>query len=116
MVRGYTSGMPEGEVVSKNTFKYELIILDPSLHKYIEATEETESFIKAVFNVLMGNRKLCDKILTIYCRKPKSGDFQYMAKYDGQSSRGSGDISYSRIIKLANGLEYYLTDERFEIL
>ena len=72
--------MPEGEVVSKNTFKYELIILDPSLHKYIEATEETESFIKAVFNVLMRNRKLCDKILTIYCRKPKVRRFSVYGK------------------------------------
>ena len=30
-------------------FRYELIILDPSMHKYTEATEETDSFIKAVF-------------------------------------------------------------------
>lgn len=99
-----------------NTFKYELVILDPSLHKYIEATEETETFIQAVFSVLMKNKKLCSKMLTIYCRKPKSGDLQYMGKFDGMSSRGTGDISYSHIINLSNGLEYYLTDDGFELL
>ena len=90
-----------------NTFKYELLILDPSLHKYIEATEETETFIQAVFSVLMKNKKLCGKMLTIYCRKPKSGDLQYMGKFDGMSSN---------IINLSNGLEYYLTDDGFELL
>lgn len=39
-----------------------------------------------------------------------------MGKFDGLSSRGTGDISYSHIVKLANGLEYYLTDYGFEIL
>lgn len=102
--------------MAADTFRYELVILDPSLHRYIEAVEETETFIKALFNVLMKDRKLCSKILIIYCRKPKSGDLQYMGKFDGLSSRGTGDISYSHIVKLANGLEYYLTDYGFEIL
>lgn len=99
-----------------NTFKYELVILDPSLHKYIDATEETESFTQAFHNVLMKDKKLCSKMLTIYCRKPKSGDLQYMGRFDGLSSRGTGDISYSHIIKLSNGFEYYLTDDGFELL
>lgn len=102
--------------MSGSTFRYELVILDPSLHRYIEAVEDTESFIQAVFNVLMKDKKLCGKMLTIYCRKPKSGNLQYMARYDGQSSRSSGGESYSHIIELANGMQYYLTDERFELL
>lgn len=59
-------------------FKYELIILDPSTHKYIESTEETDSFIKAAFNTLMNDKKLCTKILFFYCRKPKSGNLKYI--------------------------------------
>ena len=55
-------------------FKYEIVILDPSLHRYIEATEETENFIQAAYNVLMKDKKLCGKNLKFYCRKPKSGD------------------------------------------
>ena len=99
-----------------STFRYELVILDPSLHRYIEVEEETETFIQAIFNALVKDKKLCNKTLVIYCRKPKSGDLQYMAKFDGLSSRGTGDISYSHIIELANGKQYYLTDERFELL
>ena len=102
--------------MASNTFRYELVILDPSLHKYIEAIEETETFIQAVYNVLMKDKKLCGKRLSIYCRKPKSGDLQYMARFDGTSSRSSGWDSYSHIIELANGKHYYLTDQRFELL
>ena len=102
--------------MASNTFRYELVILDSSLHKYIEAIEETETFIQAVYNVLMKDKKLCGKRLSIYCRKPKSGDLQYMARFDGTSSRSSGWDSYSHIIELANGKHYYLTDERFELL
>ena len=29
--------------MAASTFKYELVILDSSLHKYIEATEETDA-------------------------------------------------------------------------
>ena len=47
--------------MASNTFRYELVILDPSLHKYIEAIEETETFIQAVYNVLMKDKKLCGK-------------------------------------------------------
>ena len=97
-------------------FKYEIVILDPSLHRYIETTEETETFIQAVYKVLMKDKKLCGKNLKLYCRKPKSGDLQYMAKYDGAGSRSTGWESYSHIIELANGMQYYLTDERFELL
>lgn len=97
-------------------FKYEIVILDPSLHRYIEATEETETFIQAVYNVLMKDKKLCGKNLKFYCRKPKSGDLQYMARYDGTGSHSTGGESYSHIIELANGKRYYLTDERFELL
>ena len=35
--------------MAASTFKYELVILDSSLHKYIEATEETETFIQAIY-------------------------------------------------------------------
>ena len=102
--------------MAASTFKYELVILDSSLHKDMEATEETETFIQAIYQVLMKDKKLCSKTLVIYCRKPKSGDLQYMARFDGQSSRSSGQESYSHIIELANGKQYYLTDERFELL
>ena len=61
-------------------FKYQLVILDPALHRYIEASEETETFIQAIYQVLMKDKKLCSKTLVIYCRKPKSGDLQYMAR------------------------------------
>lgn len=57
-------------------FKYQLVIFDPSLHRYIEATEETETFIQAIYNDLDAFlhrhcaeqffRKICGFIIALY--------------------------------------------------
>ena len=78
--------------------------------------EEADSFINAAYSFLMKDKKRCSKILTFYCRKPRSGDLQYMAIFDGLSSRSAGYEMRSHIIKLATGKEYFLTDEGFELL
>ena len=97
-------------------YRYNLVVLDKSLHRYFEAIEEAESFINAAYSFLMKNKKLCSKILTFYCRKQYSGNLQYMAIFDGLSSRSAGYEIRSHIIKLATGKEYFLTDEGFELL
>lgn len=97
-------------------YRYNLVVLDKSLHRYFEAIEEADSFINAAYSFLTKNKKLCSKFLTFYCRKPRSGDLQYMAIFDGLSSRSAGYEMRSHIIKLATGKEYFLTDEGFELL
>ena len=95
-------------------FRYEIIILDRKMHRYIETADSAESFVDAISRVFMMNLHLADRILTIYCRKPRSGDFQYMGSFDGISSISSGGNAVScRILRLANGMNYYLTDEGF---
>ena len=51
--------------MSGSTFRYEFVILDLSLRRYIEDVVESDSFKNAFFSVLMKNKKLCDKYLQI---------------------------------------------------
>lgn len=94
-------------------FRYEIIILDQKMHRYIETADNAESFVKALSRVFQMNMSLADRILAIYCRKPRSGDFQYMGSFDGISSISSGNATCCRILRLANGMDYYLTEEGF---
>ena len=95
-------------------YHYEIIILDPKLHRYIEEADSSDSFVDALSRMFLRNLPLCDKVLQIYCRKPLSGDFQYMGSFDGISSISSGAHDFRRrLLRLANGLDYYLTDNGF---
>ena len=94
-------------------YRYEIIILDPKKHSYIEAADSSDSFVDALSRMFMRNLQLCDRILSIYCRRPRSGDFQYMGSFDGISSISSGNAACCRILRLANGMDYYLTEEGF---
>ncbi len=95
-------------------YRYEIIILDPKKHSYIEAADSSDSFVDALSRMFMRNLQLCNRILSIYCRRPRSGDFQYMGTFDGITciSKGGSDFS-KRILRLANGMDYCLTDEGF---
>ena len=94
-------------------YRYEIIILDPKKHSYIEAADSSDSFVDALSRMFMRNLQLCNRILSIYCRRPRSGDFQYMGSFDGISSISSGNAACCRILRLANGMDYYLTEEGF---
>ena len=63
---GMSVGKPSrGATMSGSTFRYEFVILDLSLRRYIEDVVESDSFKNAFFSVLMKNKKLCDKYLQI---------------------------------------------------
>ena len=52
-------------------YRYEIIILDPKKHSYIEAADSSDSFVDALSRMFMRNLQLCDRILSIYCRRPR---------------------------------------------
>ena len=39
-----------------------------------------------------------------------------MGTYDGKIGRSTGFVSYSHILTLSNGKEYYLTDDGFDLV
>ena len=94
-------------------YNYEFVILSDSDHRFIETSLESESVVDAFHSFLKSNSKLIGSALTIYCRRPRSGDLQFMGTYDGMETIILDGIQKSRILKLANGSTYELETEGF---
>lgn len=94
-------------------YRYELLLMDNAIHRYYDYSDMADSLAKAVFDFLLANMKLLKRTLTIYCRKPGSGDLQYMGRFDGPGGRGGATTCHRHILLLANGYEYYLSDDGF---
>ena len=95
------------------SFRYDLLILDRSAHRYLARTETADGFSKAVSQLFRKERQLAQKPLSIYCRKLRTKDLQYMGDYEpGTSVSGSGE-SYRHLLMLSNGDAYEYDGEAF---
>lgn len=95
-------------------FRYELFIVIRDTRSFIETTQEAGSVREALFKVLMKDKKLCSRMLLIYCRRQHSKDLKYMGLYDGGSGRNRNGETLLNILSLANRDEYHLTDDGFK--
>lgn len=94
-------------------FNYELVILSKSTHQFLEVSASADSVAEAFQSAIMQHPDLLNSIITIYCRKPKSGDLQLMGTYDGCTTVLVDGQQIRHVLKLANGKSYVLTDEGF---
>lgn len=94
-------------------YTYNLVILSTRTHRFIEHSVEADGMADAFGKVLSFNPNLMDDVVTIYCRKPKSGDLQLMGSFDGLSWMQKDGIAYGHILKLSNGTTYTQTEEGF---
>ncbi len=96
-------------------YSYELVVLEKRTHSYREAVVGADSFPAAFHGFLMSNRKLLDSQLTVYCRRPQSGDLKLMASYDGSGSIHGDGPPYRHILRLSDGRAMHLEETGFAL-
>ena len=94
-------------------FNYELVILSKGTHQFMEVSATADSVADAFQTAIRQHPGLLDSIVTIYGKKPKSGDLQLMGTYDGSTTVLVDGQQIRHVLKLANGKSYVLTDEGF---
>ena len=96
-------------------YSYELVVLEKRTHSYREAVVGADSFPAAFHGFLMSNRKLLDSQLTIYCRRPQSGDLKLMGRYDGGTSYAGTGVPLRNLLRLSDGREMHLEETGFAL-
>lgn len=96
-------------------YSYELVVHETRTHHYTEAAIEADSFTNAFWRFLMSNRKLLGSQLTVYCRRPQSGDLKLMGRYDGGTSYAGGDVPIRSLLRLTDGREMHLEETGFAL-
>ena len=97
------------------SYSYELVVHEMRSHHYTETTIAADSFTDAFWRFLKSNRKLLDSQLTIYCRRPQSGDLKLMGRYDGGTSYAGSDVPIRSLLKLSDGREMHLEETGFAL-
>ena len=76
-------------------------------------SEESESFVSALTSFFLASPFLVENVCSIYCRKPRNGDLQFMGEYDGLSVFVEKGERHSHILTLSNGAIYSWNGNRF---
>lgn len=94
---------------------YELVVLVGRTHHYAEFRTEADSFAEAFHRYLTANARLMTEQMTIYCRRPQSGDLKLMASYDGGGAIYGDGTVMRHVLHLSDGRQMHLEETGFAL-